>query len=46
MVKQINKMPKEKIKRRSGYTKHEEIRLLLSANYLVLWLLAVIGSLT
>lgn len=26
MVKQIRKMPKEKIKRRSGYTKHEEIR--------------------
>lgn len=26
MIKQINKMPKEKIKRRSGYTKHEEIR--------------------
>lgn len=26
MVKQISNMPKEKIKRRSGYTKHEEIR--------------------
>lgn len=26
MVKQISKLPKEKIKRRSGYTKHEEIR--------------------
>lgn len=26
MVKQIRKMPKEKIKRRGGYTKHEEIR--------------------
>ena len=26
MVKQIGKLPKEKIKRRSGYTKHEEIR--------------------
>lgn len=26
MVKQISKMPKEKIKRRKGYTKHEEIR--------------------
>lgn len=26
MVKQIRKMPKEKIKRRDGYTKHEEIR--------------------
>lgn len=26
MVKQISKMPKEKIRRRSGYTKHEEIR--------------------
>src|SRR5574344_417357 len=26
LVKQISKLPKEKIKRRSGYTKHEEIR--------------------
>lgn len=26
MVKQISKMPEKKIKRRSGYTKHEEIR--------------------
>ncbi|MBP3635358.1 MAG: transposase [Bacilli bacterium] len=26
MVKQIGKMPKEQLKRRSGYTKHEEIR--------------------
>ena len=26
MVKQISKLPKEKLKRKSGYTKHEEIR--------------------
>lgn len=26
MVKQIKKMPKKKVKRRNGYTKHEEIR--------------------
>lgn len=26
LVKQISKLPKEKIKRKSGYTKHEEIR--------------------